>query len=210
MPAELSIHTATDEDFLAVIGLFEAALLDVETDRLRALLTDTDPGFVLLATTTGRSSDSRSTGRRPVGAIAVDTAAHDTKGRHTADPQTAHIVAIAVRPQRRDRGIGRALVERAADRVAPRPLSARFDPRVRPFYVACGFDIEPRDGRIWGVRDAAIAGHDGADVDYDAASRDGTDATRADTDATNSADDASSVNADRDPDDAADTVDGRR
>jgi ribosomal protein S18 acetylase RimI-like enzyme len=175
MPAKLSIHTATDEDFLAVIGLFEAALLDVEADRLRALLTDTAPGFVLLATTTGRPSDGRSTDRRPVGAIAVDTAAHDTKGRHTAthdtdsrhtaDPQTAHIVAIAVRPQRRDRGIGRALVERAADRVAPRPLSAAFEASVRPFYHACGFDIEPRDGRLWGIRygvDGAASGSPGA------------------------------------------------
>ena len=205
MPAELSIHTATDEDFLAVIGLFEAALLDVETDRLRALLTDTDPGFVLLATTTGRSSDSRSTGRRPVGAIAVDTAFGCDPGH-----RNAHIVAIAVRPQRRGRGIGRTLIELAADRVAPRPLSARFDPRVRPFYAACGFDIEPRDGRLWGIRDAAIAGHD--DADRDAANSADAD-NSADRDAANSA--ASSVNADRDPDDAADTVaadtvDGRR
>ena len=165
MPAKLSIHPATDEEFLAVIGLFEAALLDVEADRLRALLTDTAPGFVLLATTTGRPSDGRSTDRRPVGAIAVDTAAHDTESRYTADPQTAHIVAIAVRPQRRDRGIGRALIERAADRVAPRPLSAAFEASVSPFYRACGFDIEPRDGRLWGVRygaDGAASGSHGA------------------------------------------------
>lgn len=165
MPAELSIHSATDGDFLAVIGLFEAALLDVEADRLRTLLTASTPGFVLLATTAGRVVDGRSTGRRPVGALAVDTATHDTGARHTAAPETAHIVAIAVRPQRRNRGIGRALVERAADRVDPWPLSAAFEASVRPFYRACGFDIEPRDGRLWGVRhgvDGAASGSRGA------------------------------------------------
>jgi hypothetical protein len=43
-------------------------------------------------------------------------------------------------------------VAAAAERAAPRPLTAAFDERVRSFYRACDFDIEPRDGRLWGIR----------------------------------------------------------
>lgn len=59
------------------------------------------------------------------------------------------IEAIAVRPGRRGQGIGSMLVKRAAKR-RPR-LSAGFDPAVRPFYTALGFDIVCEDGRCRGV-----------------------------------------------------------
>lgn len=61
----------------------------------------------------------------------------------------SEIEAIAVRPGRRGQGIGAALVDRAAKR-RPR-LSAGFDPAVRPFYEALGFDIACEDGRCRGT-----------------------------------------------------------
>lgn len=61
----------------------------------------------------------------------------------------AEIEAIAVRPGRRGQGIGSTLVQRAAKR---RPLlSAAFDPAVRDFYRALGFEIVRGDGRCRGV-----------------------------------------------------------
>lgn len=57
----------------------------------------------------------------------------------------AHVAAIAVRKRRRDRGIGRTLVEAALEREGR--LTARFDDRVRPFYESLEFSIESIDGR---------------------------------------------------------------
>ena len=73
------------------------------------------------------------------------------------DTEPARITAIAVRRRRRDRGIGRQLVDAAAEQVAPRPLAATFDERVRPFYRACGFEIEPHEGRLRGCRQPTTA-----------------------------------------------------
>ncbi|MHB9287717.1 GNAT family N-acetyltransferase [Halobacteriales archaeon Cl-PHB] len=61
------------------------------------------------------------------------------------------VQAIAVRPRRRDQGIGTALVEAAmADRDR---LVAEFDPRVRAFWDSLGFAIDAAgDGsRLRGV-----------------------------------------------------------
>ncbi|MDR9382242.1 MAG: GNAT family N-acetyltransferase [Natronomonas sp.] len=58
------------------------------------------------------------------------------------------IEAVAVRPGRRGQGIGRRLVEAAARR---RPhLVAGFDPAVRPFYTALGFEVRCSAGRCRG------------------------------------------------------------
>ena len=74
-------------------------------------------------------------GGRIVGALAL-------RGRE--------IEAVAVRPGRRGRGVGTALVQAAAER---RPaLTAGFDPSVRPFYIAAGFDVRCSDGRCRGRR----------------------------------------------------------
>lgn len=54
------------------------------------------------------------------------------------------IDAIAVRRRRRGQGIGGRLVERAAASVDG-VLCADFHRRVRPFYDALGFAIEPTD-----------------------------------------------------------------
>lgn len=56
----------------------------------------------------------------------------------------AHVEGVAVRPGRRGQGIGRALVEAAANRRER--LTAAFDERVVPFYRALGFDIGDGDG----------------------------------------------------------------
>nr|WP_232703620.1 GNAT family N-acetyltransferase [Halobacterium wangiae] len=63
----------------------------------------------------------------------------------------AHVEAVAVRRKRRASGIGSALVEAAADRWTP--LTADFDPPVKPFYDSLGFDIEQNGDRYRGVRD---------------------------------------------------------
>ena len=138
MPKPVSIRRGTPDDRLAVVRLFDAAMLETDSDRLRQQLEAID-GFVCLATID----------ERPVGAIAVDlTPADDSEGVDNAEP--ARITAIAVRRRRRDRGIGRQLVDAAATRITPRPLTAVFDERVRPFYRACGFEIEPHEGRLRG------------------------------------------------------------
>jgi GNAT superfamily N-acetyltransferase len=66
------------------------------------------------------------------------------------------IDAIAVRPGRRGQGIGRALVE-AATRCRPE-LRAGFNPGVRPFYEALGFDIDCSEGRCRGTRSRSVPG----------------------------------------------------
>jgi len=145
MSAELSLRRAGPDDRLAVVRLFDAGLLETDADRLRRQL-DATAGFVLLGTID----------ERPVGAIAVDLASGDNSEEvDTAEP--ARITAIAVRRRRRDRGIGRQLVDAAAEQVAPRPLAATFDERVRPFYRACGFEIEPHEGRLRGCRQPTTA-----------------------------------------------------
>ena len=63
----------------------------------------------------------------------------------------SEIEAIAVRPGRRGQGIGSSLLNEAAAR-RPR-LRAAFEPSVRPFYTALGFEIVRRDGRCEGVYD---------------------------------------------------------
>ena len=143
MSDQLSIRRGDPTDRLAVVRLFDAAMLDTEFDRLSQQLTGTD-GAVLIATR----------GETPVGAVALDYSSASDGKRVAVDDDTdpVRITAIAVRRRRRDRGIGRTLIEAAADRVTPRPLTARFDEKVRPFYHACGFEIAPRNDRYWGIR----------------------------------------------------------
>ncbi|MCQ4332190.1 GNAT family N-acetyltransferase [Natronomonas sp. F2-12] len=62
----------------------------------------------------------------------------------------SEIEAIAVRPKRRGKGVGSGLIREAATR-RPR-LSAGFDPAVRPFYEALGFEVVSDGGRCRGVR----------------------------------------------------------
>lgn len=77
---------------------------------------------------------------RVIGALVLDGAA---------------IVAIAVRPGRRDAGVGSALVMAAAERRTR--LVADFDDHIRPFYAGLGFRIRPGDvpGRLHGVLESS-------------------------------------------------------
>lgn len=139
-----SIRQADSDDLVGVMRLFDGALLDTDPDRIRDLLTDSR-GCILVA---GEG--------RPIGAVALVTEPEEVDDLPW--PDAVYIAAIAVRNERRGRGIGRSLIAAAADRAAPRPLAATFDERVRPFYTACGFAIEDHEGRLWGLRPA-----DGAD-----------------------------------------------
>ncbi len=141
----LRIRPAGPDDHVDIMRIFDGALLETDPDRIRSQLTD-GSGCLLVAETDGRL----------VGAVGVIHAA-ETGDVPPAYRETAYLSAIAVRRSRRGQGVGHALIEAAAEQAAPRPLSATFDERVRPFYTACGFEIDRRKGRLWGVRTADTA-----------------------------------------------------
>lgn len=132
------IRQADPDDLVDVMRLFDGALLETDPDRIRNQLTGRR-GCILVA---GEG--------RPVGAIGLINGA-EVDG-DLPWPDAVYISAIAVQKQRRGQGVGRSLIDAAADRAAPQPLSATFDEQVRPFYIACGFEIEKQGGRLWGVR----------------------------------------------------------
>lgn len=136
------VRQAAADELVDVMRLFDGALLETDSDRIRRQLTARS-GCILLA---GE--------RRPLGAIALWTGAVDDRPTEWAD--AVHITAIAVATQRRDQGVGRSLIEAAADWAAPRPLSATFAERVDDFYTACGFEIKTHDGRLWAIRRAVV------------------------------------------------------
>ena len=134
------IRQADADDHIDVMRLFDGALLETDADRIRDQLTGRR-GRLLVA---GE--------RRPAGAVALVDESGEVDDLPW--PDAVYISAVAVQKQRRGQGVGRALVAAAAEWAAPRPLSATFDERVRPFYVACGFTIEDHEGRLWGLRPA--------------------------------------------------------
>ncbi len=134
-----SIRQADPDDLVDVMRLFDGALLETDSHRIRDQLTGYR-GCILVA---GEG--------RPVGAIALIN--EDEEIDDLPWPDAVYISSIAVQTERRGRGIGRSLIEAAADWAAPRSLSATFDERVRPFYTACGFEIREQEGRLWGRRE---------------------------------------------------------
>ncbi|MFB6301831.1 MAG: GNAT family N-acetyltransferase [Haloferacaceae archaeon] len=112
-PDGVSLRRATPDDRVGVLRVIEGALLDVDADRVRERIAADE---VLVAVTREGTV---------VGALVRDG---------------EDVVAVAVRRRRRRQGIGRALVGRAL-RAAGR-LTATFDPRVRGFYEALGFEVE--------------------------------------------------------------------
>ncbi|MFB6129793.1 MAG: GNAT family N-acetyltransferase [Salinigranum sp.] len=126
------IREGGSEDFLPVMRTVEGALLEVDAEAIRSRLAE---GSVLVAESDGRV----------VGALVFDR----ERAQRVSNARSAHVEAIAVRRSRRRRGIGAALVRAAIDRVDR--LTADFDPRVRGFYEALGFEIEEREDRLWGV-----------------------------------------------------------
>jgi GNAT superfamily N-acetyltransferase len=114
LPPGVSVRRATPDDRVGALRVIEGALLDVDAARVRERI---DAGEVLVAV--GETGTV-------VGALVRDG---------------ERVVAVAVARRRRRQGIGRALVGRAL--AATGRLTATFAPRVRGFYAALGFDVEP-------------------------------------------------------------------
>ncbi|WP_440990353.1 GNAT family N-acetyltransferase [Haloarchaeobius baliensis] len=130
-PGDVHVRAARPEEHDAVAAVLDAAML--RTDELGPAL---DRGDVLVACADGRL----------LGALVLVQ-------EDDAGGECRHVDAVAVRPNRRGQGIGTALVESALDRCGPdERLTAAFDADVRPFYESLGFDIEERDGRLFGGR----------------------------------------------------------
>lgn len=123
----MDVRPATADELPAVMTVFDAGGLEIAAERVRAGL---DEDRVLVA-----AEDSR-----VLGALLLEPA---------ADRGTAEIEAVAVRQARRGQGIGTALVRASAGRHDR--LVAGFDERVRPFWTALGFEIEPGDRPGWFV-----------------------------------------------------------
>lgn len=101
----------------------------------------------------GDGSDEDGPTDRVVGALVLDAPEREGVAPRPEEvrPDTRHVDAIAVARRRRERGVGRALVEAAVERVGCDRLTAEFRPEVAPFYEALGFRIDPlTDGRRWG------------------------------------------------------------
>ncbi|UPW01561.1 GNAT family N-acetyltransferase [Halorussus gelatinilyticus] len=145
------ITRATADDRLGVRRVLDAAMLDVRDDLRERVAA----GDVLVASEGDEDSGERET---PVlGALVLVPLSDDAPD--ASGDEAAHIDAVAVRRARRGRGVGTALVRAAAAHRAR--LTAEFDPGVRPFYDALGFEISPVEGdddRLRGRYDA-----DGAD-----------------------------------------------
>jgi GNAT superfamily N-acetyltransferase len=127
------VRAARPDEHESVAAVLDAAML--QTDELAPALAR---GNVLVAVVDDRL----------LGALVLVPGA-----RKEADAPGSHVDAVAVRPNRRGQGIGSALVESALARCGPdEGLTAAFDADVRPFYESLGFDIEERDGRLFGRR----------------------------------------------------------
>jgi GNAT superfamily N-acetyltransferase len=122
MTASVAVREATTDDHGDAMFLLDAAMLEADAGAVRRRVR---AGSVLVADADGRV----------VGVCVLD-------GRE--------IQQIAVRRERRGRGVGTALVEAAAARVDG-PVTAEFADRVRPFYESLGFEIrETEDGSLRG------------------------------------------------------------
>lgn len=107
------------------MAVLEAAMLEVDAKRVRALADGVADGAVLVATPEDREAPTPADD--PIlGALVLD-------GRT--------IEALAVRPRRRGQGIGSALVRAARDRASD-PLIATFDAHLQEFYERLGFSVE--------------------------------------------------------------------
>lgn len=110
------VHEAGRADLAEVTAILDAAMLQIDREHLENALTE---GAVLVATGPG---------------------AHENTVLGTLVLEETEITSIAVRPNRRGQGIGRALVDAAAQRRVS--LVALFDPRVEAFWSSLGFEIE--------------------------------------------------------------------
>lgn len=121
----VTVREADSEAFLAVVRLLEGALLEIALEEVRGAIESND----------------------------VLVAVEDDAVRGALLLDDSHVEAIAVRRTHRGKGIGSALVRAAADREGE--LTAEFDPGVREFYEALGFEIRCEErcrGRLNGPR----------------------------------------------------------
>jgi GNAT superfamily N-acetyltransferase len=125
-PGDVAVRPAGARDHLGVMRVLDGANLEVDASVVEDRI---DAGTVLVADDANRI----------VGAL-VAVPREETG---------AHVEAVAVRRRRRAQGIGSRLVGAAIARW--RPLTADFDPGVKPFYDALGFDSERRGERYRGV-----------------------------------------------------------
>jgi len=125
-PDDVTVREARPGDLASVLGVLDAAALRTDRDRARASI---DRGDTLVAVRVGSATDPDTPDRPVLGALVL-----------VGD----EIEAVAVRRRQRDRGVGRALVARAADRRDR--LVAAFDANVCPFYETVGFDVSPLSG----------------------------------------------------------------
>jgi GNAT superfamily N-acetyltransferase len=117
-------RTATADDLPSIMNVIDGAFLAIDASTVRARI----PQSVLVAV----DDDG------VLGALVLNG---------------NHIDAVAVRRNRREQGIGRALVEAASERRGR--LTASFRPEVSLFYESLGFEIEQTsETRCHGVRPA--------------------------------------------------------
>jgi ribosomal protein S18 acetylase RimI-like enzyme len=144
---EVTIRFADRGDRVGVMGVLEGALLDVDASEVRERIA---ADAVLVACASGSECVR--------GALVLGEAGDQGSETGTdSDPDTGieiEIEAIAVRRRYRDRGIGSALVDRVRHGTGS-IVVAEFDERVRPFYAALGFRIEPIGNDRFRGRDAA-------------------------------------------------------
>lgn len=113
---EFTVRRATATELVDVLGVIDGANLETDAAAIRAAI-----------------------GRRAV--FVAESVRSTLLGALVLDGD--EITHVAVRRRHRGQGIGTALVREAvADRGT---VMAEFDRRVRPFYEALGFEIEPVD-----------------------------------------------------------------
>ncbi|WP_256546028.1 GNAT family N-acetyltransferase [Halobellus inordinatus] len=162
-----AVREATPVDADDVVRLLDAAMLEIDPERVRRRIA---AGDVLVATVTEYGAEDRERAEaadtdrvddsadtavkdgtdapedRVVGVCVLarvdgaDDAGKCSRTLAADDPDPTEIEQIAVHRSRRGRGIGSRLVDAAAER-ADGPLVAHFHEQVRPFYDALGFEI---------------------------------------------------------------------
>lgn len=144
---DLTVRPAREGDLAAVMNVLDGAMLEIEAGSVGERIA-ADRDAVLVAEDGGRI----------VGALVLDAPERGGLAPRPEEvrPDTRHVEAVAVRRRRRDQGVGRRLIEAAAERCDY--LTADYHPEVRAFYDAVGFTVtdegtgEGDDGRLRGMR----------------------------------------------------------
>lgn len=127
MPSDIVVRPANPGNLPAVMNILDGGALETDISVVRDAI---ETGQVLVAIADDAGSHSRH-----LGAVVLNE-------------QEVH--AIAVRPRRRNQGIGTALVEAAQQREGR--LVAEFDTALLEFWRSCGFEIEEfGNGRFRGT-----------------------------------------------------------